>query len=92
MFPMWRNQSELSETDGSIETPAEGIVASRNDAESWGSVESASNPRRCWFFTSHLMIPAPQTFLSPAESVNFTFEQVPGLQNGYHYRAIEVWR
>ena len=63
-------------------------VTEWHDDEGWGVVESAATPGGCWVHCSSVLVAGPGT-LRPGTVVELTFEE--GEQDGYGYRAVEVW-
>ncbi len=63
-------------------------VSEWHDEEGWGVVESAATPGGCWVHVSSVLVAGLET-LDPGTEVELTFEA--GGQDGYGYRAVEVW-
>jgi CspA family cold shock protein len=56
--------------------------------EGWGVLDSAATPGGCWTHYSAVLVPGYRT-LDTGRAVEFTFEAAE--QDGYAFRAIEVW-
>ncbi len=69
---------------------AEGVVAWFDDEEGWGVIDAAEVPGGCFVHFSEIHM---DVYRSPAfgQRVIFRFERAPGLQDGYAYRALDVW-
>jgi cold shock protein len=67
-----------------------GFVSAWNDDEGWGVIDAPETPGGCFVHHANIVATGYRT-LVPAEKVHFTFEQVVN-QDGYHYRAMGVWR
>ncbi len=58
------------------------------DDEGWGVIDSEVTPGGCWAHCSSVLVAGHRT-LGVGQPVSFTFEVVA--QDGYSYRAVEVW-
>jgi CspA family cold shock protein len=67
---------------------ATGTVATWSDEEGWGVLESAATPGGCFAHYAAILADGYRT-LTPSDEVRFTFE--PARQDGFDYRAVEVW-
>ena len=56
--------------------------------DGWGVIDSAATPGGCWTHFSAVLVPGYRT-LDAGGAVTFTFEAAE--QDGYSFRAIEVW-
>ncbi len=65
-----------------------GIVREWNREEGWGVIDSSATPGGCWTHYSAIQM-AGYKELTVSQSVRFTFEAVD--QDGYHFRAVDVW-
>lgn len=59
-----------------------------HDQEGWGVLDSPATPGGCWVHFSAVLV-AGYRSLDPGATVEFTVEA--GEQDGYAYRAVEVW-
>jgi CspA family cold shock protein len=61
-----------------------------DDEEGWGVINAPEVPGGCFVHFSSVHMAG---YRNPAAGarVKFTFEKPPGLQDGYAYRALEVW-
>jgi CspA family cold shock protein len=67
---------------------SEGTVREWSDDRGWGVIDSAETPGGCWVHFSVVVAPGYRS-LAPGDQVVFTFE-APG-QDGFGYRAVQVW-
>lgn len=67
---------------------AHGVVRSWSEVEGWGVIDSPQTPGGCW---AHFSVIAAQDYqtLEPGQSVELEWEQAE--QDGYTYRAVQVW-
>jgi len=67
---------------------SEGTVREWSDDRGWGVIDSAETPGGCW---AHFSVIVAQGYrsLEPGGRVAFTYES-PG-QDGFGYRAVQVW-
>lgn len=65
-----------------------GTVRYWDDDEGFGVLDSADTPGGCWAHFSVVVMDGFRT-LAPGDPVAFIFEQ--GRQDGYSYRALQVW-
>src|SRR4051794_13385734 len=65
-----------------------GIVESWFEDEGWGVIKSDATPGGCWTHFSAVVMDGYRT-LTAGDRVSFTFERAN--QDGYSYRAREVW-
>jgi CspA family cold shock protein len=65
-----------------------GIVREWHRDEGWGVIDSASTPGGCWAHFSGVLVGGYRS-LDAGQAVRFEFE--PGEQDGYAYRAVDVW-
>ena len=65
-----------------------GTVREWDDDEGFGVLDSADTPGGCWAHSSIVVMDGFRS-LVPGERVTFVFE--PGPQDGYSYRALQVW-
>jgi CspA family cold shock protein len=65
-----------------------GTVREWSDEDGWGVIDSAETPGGCW---THFSVIVSQGYrsLEPGSQVAFTYE-APG-QDGFGYRAVQVW-
>jgi CspA family cold shock protein len=56
--------------------------------EGWGVIDSPDTPGGCWAHFSSVLVPGYRA-LTAGQSVTFDYESAE--QDGYHFRAIEVW-
>ena len=68
--------------------PSEGTVREWSDDDGWGVIDSADTPGGCWAHFSMIVSPGYGS-LEPGGLVTFTYE-VTG-QDGFSYRAVQVW-
>lgn len=68
--------------------PSEGTVREWSDDHGWGVIDSAETPGGCWAHFGVIVSPGYRS-LEPGAQVTFTFE-TPG-QDGFDYRAVQVW-
>lgn len=68
--------------------PSEGTVREWNDDEGWGVIDSPGTPGGCWAHFSVIVAEGYRS-LTPGDQVVFTHE-APG-QDGFGYRALQVW-
>jgi CspA family cold shock protein len=73
-------------TDSAID----GVVRSWSNEEGWGVLDSPETPGGCWVHYSNINQEGYRA-LEPGERIRFTFENVRD-QDGYVFRAVEVWR
>ena len=59
--------------------------------EGWGVISAREVPGGCFMHFPDIRM-AGYRNPAPGERVKFTFEKPPGLQDGYAYRALDVWR
>lgn len=70
---------------------ATGTVAFFDDTAGWGVIDSEETPGGCFVFFDAIVAPKDRfRSLSSGEVVRFKYECVT--QDGYSYRAVEVWR
>jgi CspA family cold shock protein len=65
-----------------------GTVRVWHPGEGWGVLDAAATPGGCWTHYSAVLVPGYRA-LDPEGAVEFTFEAAE--QDGYAFRAIEVW-
>lgn len=65
-----------------------GEVRFWNHEEGWGLIDSDVTPGGCWTLFTSVLVPGEKS-LRTGQQVNFTFEAAD--QDGYRYRALEVW-
>jgi CspA family cold shock protein len=65
-----------------------GVVREWYAEEGCGVLDSASTPGGCWAHFSAVQVEGYRS-LTPADRVHFTFEAAE--QDGYSYRAVDVW-
>lgn len=58
------------------------------DADGWGVIDSDATPGGCWAHYSSVLV-AGYKNLRTGQDVTFTFEAAE--QDGYSFRAVEVW-
>jgi CspA family cold shock protein len=68
----------------------DGVVQSFDAEEGWGVISAPEVPGGCFVHFSDIHM-AGYRCPAAGERVKFTFEKPPGLQDGYAYRALEVW-
>jgi CspA family cold shock protein len=76
---------QAQHTEGML---SEGTVREWSDDEGWGVIDSASTPGGCWAHFSMIVAEGYRS-LKPDDHVAFTYE-APG-QDGFDYRAVQVW-
>jgi cold shock protein len=67
-----------------------GVVQSFDENEGWGVISAPEVPGGCFAHYSALRMEGYR-FLRSGQSVRFTFDEPGFLQDGYRYRAIDVW-
>jgi CspA family cold shock protein len=67
---------------------SEGTVREWSDDHGWGVIDSADTPGGCWAHFS-MIVSQGYRSLEPGGHVTFTYE-APG-QDGFSYRAVQVW-
>lgn len=67
---------------------ASGVVREWRDEEGWGVIDSSDTPGGCWAHFSDVLVPGYRT-LSAGQEVTFQYESAE--QDGYRFRAVEVW-
>jgi cold shock protein len=65
-----------------------GTVRGWSDDEGWGVIDSAEAPGGCWVHFSAIVSDGYRR-LRPGDRVTFTHETAR--QDGFDYRAIQVW-
>lgn len=65
-----------------------GRVRIWHDDQGWGVIDSEATPGGCWTHYSSLLVDGFQT-LAAGQEVTFTFEAIE--QDGYPFRAVQVW-
>lgn len=65
-----------------------GVVREWQAEEGWGVVDSSDTPGGCWTHFSAVLVPGFQA-LSAGQEVTFEYESAE--QDGYRFRAVEVW-
>jgi cold shock protein len=68
----------------------EGIVQTFDEQEGWGVITGVLVPGGCFVHYSNVRIDGYR-HLTAGQRVEFTFEDPGFLQDGYRYRAIDVW-
>jgi CspA family cold shock protein len=67
---------------------ATGVVRTWQAEEGWGVIDSPDTPAGCWAHFSSVLVPRYRTLVA-GQSVTFDHEVAE--QDGYGFRAIEVW-
>lgn len=67
-----------------------GTVASFDENEGWGVITAPETPGGCFVDYSVVRIEGYR-FLTPSQRVQFTFNELASPQDGYRYRALDVW-
>jgi CspA family cold shock protein len=67
---------------------ASGIVREWWSEDGWGVIDSSDTPGGCWASFSVVLVPGFR-MLSAGEAVTFRYESAQ--QDGYGFRAVEVW-
>jgi CspA family cold shock protein len=67
---------------------SEGTVREWSDDHGWGVIDSADTPGGCWAHFSVIVSPRYRS-LEPGGHVAFTYEA--SSQDGFSYRAVQVW-
>ncbi len=67
---------------------SQGTVRVWHAEEGWGVLDSAATPGGCWTHFSAVLVPGYRE-LAAGVAVAFTFEAAE--QDGYAFRAVEVW-
>ena len=67
-----------------------GVVQSFDENEGWGVLSAAEVPGGCFVHYSVIRMDGYR-FLRPGQPVRFTFDEPGFLQDGYRFRAIDVW-
>jgi cold shock protein len=65
-----------------------GVVRVWHAAEGWGVIDSEDTPGGCWAHYSSVLVPGYRA-LGAGQPVTLDVERAE--QNGYSFRAIEVW-
>ncbi len=65
-----------------------GVVRVWHSDEGWGVIDSHDTPGGCWAGFSSVLVPGHRA-LRAGQSVTLTYE--PAEQDGYLFRAVEVW-
>jgi CspA family cold shock protein len=68
----------------------EGTVRWFDDAEGWGVLDAPQVPGGCFVHYSNLRMDGYR-HLVPGQRVRFAFEEPGFLQDGYRFRAVDVW-
>jgi CspA family cold shock protein len=66
-----------------------GVVREFDPIQGFGVIDARATPGGCWVHFSHVVAPGYRT-LELGETVRFTFE--PVAQDGFAYRAVQVYR
>jgi CspA family cold shock protein len=85
------DRSTAASADGSGDDAlmaANGVVREWRDEEGWGVIDASDTPGGCWAHYSVVLVPGYQT-LSAGQAVTFHYESAE--QDGYQFRAAEVW-
>jgi cold shock protein len=67
---------------------ASGVVRTWQSDEGWGVIDSPDTPGGCWAHFGSVQVPGYRA-LEAGQSVTFEYEAVR--QDGFQFRAIEVW-
>jgi CspA family cold shock protein len=67
---------------------SEGKVSEWHGEEGWGVIEAPDTPGGCWAHYSAILTDG-HAELHAGDVVTFTYERVE--QDGYHFRAVDVW-
>lgn len=67
---------------------SQGTVREWDEDQGFGVIDSADTPGGCWVHFSSVVMDGYRA-LVPSDSVTFVFES--GEQDGYAYRALQVW-
>ena len=67
---------------------ARGRVRFWHAEEGWGVIDSEATPGGCWAHFADVLVEGYRT-LEDGQEVRFTF--MPGQQDGYLFRALDVW-
>lgn len=70
------------------DVPVPGIVREWHPGDGWGVIDTDAAPGGCWAHYSCVLVEGYRSLEAGAE-VELTIEQVR--QDGYDYRAVEVW-
>jgi cold shock protein len=70
--------------------PTAGFVKWYNADEGWGAIEAPEVPGGCFVHFSNIQVSGYRE-LRAGQAVRFTFEEPGFLQDGYQFRALEVW-
>lgn len=65
-----------------------GQVRVWHDEDGWGVIDSEATPGGCWA-SFHVVLVAGHRTLVAGQQVRFRYE--PADQDGYSFRAVEVW-
>ena len=65
-----------------------GVVRAWWTEEGWGVIDSPATPGGCWAHFSQVLVAGNPTL---TEGQHVTFEFVAAAQDGYDFRAVEVW-
>lgn len=65
-----------------------GTVRVWHDDEGWGVIDSQDTPGGCWAHLTCVLVPGYPTLVA-GQLVTLAYE--PAEQDGYSFRAIEVW-
>lgn len=68
-----------------------GVVRSYDDEEGWGVIDSAETPGGCFVHFSNI-VGVGYRSLRAGERVTLTFDRPGFKQDGYDFRALQVWR
>lgn len=70
--------------------PIVGIVESFDEDEGWGVLIAPDLPSGCFVHFSNIEMEGYRR-LRAGQKVRFTYEEPGFLQDGYPYRAVQVW-
>jgi CspA family cold shock protein len=70
--------------------PVDGIVRNFDSEEGWGCIDSNETPGGCFVHFSQIQGTGYRN-LAEGEQVRFTYEALDFLQDGYPFRAVQVW-
>lgn len=69
--------------------PVIGVVRTWHEDDGWGVLDSQHTPGGCWCHFSSLAVEGTFKTIPVGAGVEFLFEL--GEQDGYAFRAVEVW-
>ena len=87
----WHDQAvKDQQRPGSASATVEGTVRWFDEQQGWGVLDAPQVPGGCFVHYSSLQMQGYRQ-LTAGQSVRFSFEEPGFLQDGYRFRAVDVW-